>query len=410
MSYFVRGCVAAATTVLLVVLCFGAGFMANGWRSGMFAPAASATLPEAPETTKPLAEPPSNFTTFYEALGMLRDEFYGELPEGTEVPYAAIRGVLGRLSDPNTILVEPEAHQREQEQFQGEFGGIGAQVTMNEEGQVVIVAPIVDTPAARGGLRPNDIILEANGTILTGMTVEEAIELIRGPVGSEVTLLIQRPGEADSFTITLVREKIPDPTVDSRLIEGTTIGYIGMHFFSARSTDELRTALETLKGQGAQSFVLDLRNNPGGLLDTAIGTSSLFIGDGVIAYQQRNDGSREPLEAQGNPLAPSEPLVVLVNEGTASASEILAGALQSYDRATIVGVTTYGKGTVQIPYTLSDGSSLHVTVAHWLTPDGTDLSSEGLTPDVVMETTEEQRQAGVDPVLDKAIELLSAPN
>ncbi|MGH2542099.1 MAG: S41 family peptidase, partial [Ardenticatenaceae bacterium] len=355
-------------------------------------------------------EPPANFRIFYEALGLLEDEFYGTLPEGQQVPYSAIRGVLARLNDPNTILVEPVAHEREQEQLEGEFGGIGAQVTANEQGQLVIVAPILDTPAANADLRPNDIILEVDGTVVTGMPLDEAVELIRGPVGTEVTLLIQRADEDESFTVTLVRAKIPDPTVDHAMVEGTDTGYIGLRFFSARTADELRAAIEALKAEGAQKFILDLRNNPGGLLDAAIGASSAFIGDGVIAYQQRNDGTKSPLEATGNPIALDEPLVVLINEGSASASEILAGALQSYERATLVGTPSYGKGTVQIPYTLSDGSSLHVTIAHWLTPDGTDLSSGGLTPDVQVETTEEQRQANVDPVFEKAVELLREMN
>jgi carboxyl-terminal processing protease len=247
-----------------------------------------------------------------------------------------------------------------------------------------------------------------DGTVIQGMPVDQAVELIRGPVGTEVTLLIQRASEDESFTVTLTRETIPDITVDFTMVEGTEIGYIGMRFFSARTPEELNNAITELRGQGATKFILDLRHNPGGLLDAALATSSTFIGDGVIAFKQYNDGTREPLEARGNPLAPDEPMVVLIDEGSASASEILAGALQSYDRARLVGTTSYGKGTVQIPYTLSDGSSLHVTVAHWLTPDGTDLSSEGLTPDEVVETTEAQIQAGEDPVYARAIELLEA--
>ncbi len=410
MKAFVRGCLATFFVGALLIGCFGVGFIANAYQSGQLALGGEPPLGDATDAAPTLTKPPANFRIFYEALGMLRDEFYGELPQEEKVPYAAIRGVLGQLSDPNTIFVEPAAHEREQEQFQGEFGGIGAQVTMDEQGQIVIVAPIVDTPAARADLRPNDIIVEADGTLLAGMSLDEAIQLIRGPVGTEVTLLIQRPGEAESFSVTLTREKIPDPTVDYRMIEGSTTGYIGMHFFSARTTEELRAAIEDLKAQGADRYLLDLRNNPGGLLDAAIGTSSLFVGEGTIAYQQRRDGSRQELTATGNALLTDEPVVVLINEGSASASEIFGGALQSHKRATLVGTQSYGKGTVQIPYTLSDGSSLHVTVAHWLTPDGTDLSREGLTPDVVVETTEEQRQAGEDPVFDRAVELLGEMN
>ncbi|MBA3530732.1 MAG: S41 family peptidase [Ardenticatenales bacterium] len=406
MQNFIRGCLTALAVGVIVIVFFAVGFLGNAYRSGAVTPA-YATRAEGLDS---IAAPPANFDVFFETLGLLNQDFYGDLPEGEEVPYAAIRGVLSQLNDPNTIFVEPVAHEREQEQFQGEFGGIGAQVELNEEGQVVIVAPIADTPADRADLRPNDIILEANETVLTGMTINEAVEFIRGPVGTEVTLLIQRPDEEESFSLTLVREKIPDPTVHSTMVEGTNIGYIRMSFFSARTTEELRTALTDLKAEGAEKFILDLRNNPGGLLDSAIGTASLFIGDGVIAYQQRNDGTRQALEARGDPIAPDEPLLVLINEGSASASEILAGALQAEGRATLVGSKSYGKGTVQIPFTLSDGSSLHVTIAHWLTPDGIDLSSEGLTPEEAIEITEEQQAAGQDPVFERAIELLKETN
>jgi carboxyl-terminal processing protease len=406
MRNFLIGCAASLFVVLLTLMAMGAGFATHAYSSG-----ALGTTPEiaTAETAPSIAERPANFHVMQEALDLLRTQFFGELPQGEQVEYAAIRGVLRRLQDPNTILVEPEAHRREQEQFQGEFGGIGAQVTMDEDGNLVIVAPIADTPAARADLRPNDIILEVDGTLVRGMNINEAIALIRGPVGTEVTLLVQRGG-AEAFQVTLERATIPDPTVDHSLIEGTNIGYIRMVFFSARTTDELREAIVDLQAQGAEKYVLDLRNNPGGLLDTAIGTASLFLHEEVIAYQQFNDGSRQPHGARGAPALPGEPLVVLINEGSASASEILAGALQAYNRATLVGTRSYGKGTVQIPYRLSDGSSLHVTVAHWLTPHEVDLSAEGLTPDEQVELTEADIEAGVDPVLERATQLLEEMN
>lgn len=409
MQSFIRGCIATVVLGLLVVGFFLAGFLGASIFPTPFEfdrETASAQVDGGDAVAAPATEAPGNFEIFDEAMDVLRRDFYGELPSDEQVPYAAIRGVLGRLSDPNTIFVEPAAAEREQEQFQGEFGGIGAQVNANEEGYIVIVAPILDTPAERAGLQPEDVILEVDGTSIQGMPVDQAVELIRGPVGTEVTLLIQRPSEEESFTVTLTRDTIPDITVDFTMVEETDIGYIGMRFFSARTPMELENAIAELRAEGAEKFILDLRHNPGGLLDAAIATSSTFVGDGVIAYKLYNDGTREPLEANGNPIAPDEPMVVLIDEGSASASEILAGALQSYDRATLVGTTSYGKGTVQIPFTLSDGSSIHVTVAHWLTPDGTDLSSEGLTPDVPIEATPEQLQAGEDPAFDEAVELL----
>jgi carboxyl-terminal processing protease len=402
MENFLRGFIAVVFSLTLAVVCFAAGFLTNVYapqstEGGTFAPTDDVATP---------SEPPANWSLFSEAVGWMEREFYGDLPQDDQaISWAAIRGVLNRLSDRNTILVEPVAADREQELFDGEFGGVGAQVNTNEEGYLVIVAPIDGTPAARADLRANDIILQVDETEIIGMTTDEAVQLIRGPVGTEVRLLILRGGE--EFEVTLTREKIPDPTIASAMIEETDIGYIRMSFFSERTHGELVEAIEELRGQGAQKFVLDLRNNPGGLLSSAIATTSTFVGEGVVAYQQFNDGSRQELFAEGNPIAPDEPMVVLINEGSASASEILAGALQAYNRATLIGTQSYGKGTVQIPYELSDGSSLHVTIAHWLTPSEVDLSSEGLTPDRLVAITEEDREAGVDPQLEAAIELLN---
>lgn len=398
-----KGCIMAVLTATMVLIAFVAGFATNSYYSLRAVPASAAlTISD----TVSAAVPPANFGVFWEAWDLLKREFYGELPQGQAVTYAAIRGVLSTLGDPNTVLVEPVQHQREKEEFSGEFGGIGAFVAMNEEGQLVIVAPIDDTPAARADLRADDIILKVDGKEITGLSQDEAVNLIRGPVGTEVTLEILRPGQDEPFTITLTREKIPDPTVAHSLVEGTTIGYIRVSFFSARTPEELRTAISDLQSREASGLILDLRNNPGGLLDSAVASTSQFLNGGIVAYQESKDGSRQELTVQPGGLALDIPLVVLVNEGSASASEIVAGALQDHGRAQLVGHQTFGKGTVQIPFTLSDGSSLHVTVAHWLTPNGTNLSKEGLSPDVWVEFSEEDRQAGRDPQFERALDLI----
>ena len=405
MQDVLKGCVTTVLVVLLIVFFFTAGFFTSAYRNSTISdvPATSASADSSATT-------PNNFNVFYEALGFMRNEFYGEVPNQQDLNYAAIRGVLNRLNDNNTILVEPPDHEKERERFQGEFGGIGAQVSTNEQEQLVIVAPIDDTPAAGAGLRANDIVLEVDGESIAGLSLNESVEIIRGPVGTEVTLLILRSGE-EPFTVTLVRDTIPDVTVFHSMLEDPDdIGYIRIGFFSARTTNELQKAIVELQEEGAKKLILDLRNNPGGLLDVAIGTSSLFIGEGTIAYQLFNDGTQAPLEATGKAIAIEEPMMVLVNGGSASASEILAGALQAYDRATLVGSQTYGKGTVQIPYTLQDESSLHVTIAHWLTPDGIDLSEDGLIPELYVEPTEEQLQAGEDPAFTKAVEALEELN
>ncbi|MCZ7573824.1 MAG: S41 family peptidase [Ardenticatenaceae bacterium] len=398
-----NGCMMAVLTATMIVIAFAAGFATNSYYSIRAVPA-SAALNTTDTVTQ--AVPPANFGVFWEAWDLLKREFYGDLPQGQAVTYAAIRGILSTLGDPNTVLVEPVQHQREKEEFSGEFGGIGAFVATNEQGQLIIVSPIDDTPAARADLRADDIILKVDGKEITGLSQDDAVNLIRGPVGTEVTLEIQRPGQENTFTVTLTREKIPDPTVDHSIIKDTTIGYIRMRFFSARTPEELDKAIGDLKAKGATKLILDLRNNPGGLLDSAIVTASQFLDSGIVAYQQSKDGSRQELAVQPGGLALDIPLVVLVNEGSASASEIVAGALQDHGRAKLVGHQTFGKGTVQIPFTLSDGSSLHVTIAHWLTPNGTDLSQQGLAPDVWVDISDDDRQAGRDPQVERALDLI----
>lgn len=406
MREFLKGCILVGALLTMMMLCFIGGFMLNGVSSGRFGGASSA---DAPPEVSDVATPPANFGIFYEALGMLREEFYGDLPQEEQVSYAAIRGVLRRLGDPNTILVEPEDHDREQAQFQGEFGGIGLEISLNEFGQVIVVAPVPETPAARANLQADDILIEADGEALFGKSLDEVNNLLKGEVGSTLTLLVFREGEREPFEVSLVRETIPDITVRANLIPNSDVVYIAVSFFSARTPEELRATITQLQAEGAQKFVLDLRNNPGGVLDAAIESASLFLPKGtVVASQRMRDGSEEALTSAGKPLLPDAPLVVLINGGSASASEILAGALHDHGRAQLVGETSFGKGTVQIPYTLSDGSSLHVTIAHWLTPSGIDLTQNGLTPDRVILPDAAALEAGDDNVLDTAVEMLQA--
>ncbi len=399
---------ARLVTVALLMLFFTTMAFLAGFVAHAYVAVAGNPLPLAKGkagASNPLR--PDNFDVFWEAWDILKEEFYGPLPQGKEVTYAAIRGVLAALDDPNTILVEPTDRELEEDQFRGEFGGIGAYVTMNDQGQLVIVSPIDGTPAARAGLQPDDIILEVDGQPIAGMDLNEAVALIRGPVGTEVTLTILRPGQDEPFTITLVRERIPTPTVEYRMIENTDIGYVRLSFFSERTPGELDKALDELKQAGARQLILDLRNNPGGLLDSSIEVASDFLSPGtVVAYQQFKDGSRETHVARRGGKALEMPLVVLVNDGSASASEIVAGAIQDHERGILVGRQTFGKGTVQVAYELSDGASLHVTVAHWLTPSGRDLSEEGLVPDIWVDLEEEDVLFVDDAQLRRAIEYL----
>jgi len=352
---------------------------------------------------------PESFKIFWEAWDIVRREFYGEVPNDEEMTYGAIRGMLRALGDPNTVFIDPKTAELERTQIQGEFEGIGAVVTMNENGQLVIVSPMEGQPAEQAGLRPGDIILAVDGKEITGMSLTDAVLLIRGPRGTTVTLTVLRPGEPEPLTFEIVRARIKIQTVSYRMLEeAPDIGYIRLSIFGNRTDQELRNAIFELRKQGAKAFILDVRNNPGGLLSSAIDVTSEFIGKGVIVTERWSDGRERPFQAKGHGLLtdPKIPMVLLVNRGSASASEILAGAIRDYKRGFLVGERTFGKGAVQQVYTLSDKSQLNVTVAHWLTPNGDDINEQGIMPDLEVIMTEEQIRAGEDIQLQRAIELL----
>lgn len=352
---------------------------------------------------------PDSFKVFWEAWDIVRREFYGEIPDDQEMTYGAIRGMLNTLGDPNTIFIDPKTAELERTQIRGEFEGIGAVVTMNEQGQLVVVAPMEGQPAMEAGLRAGDIILAVDGKEITGMTLTDAVLLIRGPRGTTVTLTVLRPGEPEPLTFEIVRARIQVQTVSYRMLEeAPDIGYIRLSIFGNRTDQELRNAIFELRKQGAKAFIVDVRNNPGGLLSSVIDVASEFIERGVIVTERWSDGRERPFQAKGRGLLtdPNIPLVLLVNRGSASASEILAGAIRDYKRGFLVGEKTFGKGAVQQVYTLSDKSQLNVTVAHWLTPNGDDINEEGIMPDVEVIMTEEQIRAGEDVQLQRAIELL----
>jgi carboxyl-terminal processing protease len=335
-----------------------------------------------------LADEPSNFGVFWEAFDFVRDEGFASPPEDTEITYGAIRGSLRSLEDPYTLFSDPVDTEVQRPELEGEFEGIGAFVQSNEEGQLVIQTPMRGQPAEKAGIRSGDIVVRVDGVDITGMDVSESVLLIRGPKGTEVVLTILREGSAEPLVIPVVRDRIEVPSVaQARLLveEGAPeVGYIQLTVFAAETQEELVKAITELSDDGAEAFILDLRNNPGGFLNSAIEVASEFIDDRVIVYQEGSDGERVAMEARHGGHALDMPLIVLVNRGSASASEIVAGAIRDHDRGLLVGETTYGKGSVQNVHGLSDGSELRVTVAVWLTPDGTLIHKEGIEPDIVV--------------------------
>ncbi|MFW9257922.1 carboxyl-terminal protease [Nostoc sp. KVJ20] len=300
--------------------------------------------------------------------------------------YAAIGKMLKSLDDPFTRFLDPEQYRSLQVNTSGELTGVGLQIALNSEnGKLEVVAPIAGSPADKAGIRPRDRILKIEGVSTENLTLDEAATRMRGPSGSLVTLLIERDGEAET-EIRLTRDRIALNPVVSELrvsTDNTPIGYLRLTQFNANASTELAHAISSLEKKGAAAYILDLRNNPGGLLQSGIEIARLWLDSGTIVYTVNRQGIQGSFEAFG-PALTNDPLVILVNQGTASASEILAGALQDNGRAQLVGETTFGKGLIQSLFELSDGSGLAVTIAKYETPQHRDINKLGIKPDTVI--------------------------
>jgi len=345
------------------------------------------------------------FQVFWEAWKLLKDEYYGDLPDPQKMTRAAIRGVLETLDDKNTGLIEPDISKILNQDSSGEFEGIGATVRINKDNNLEIVRPFAGQPAEKAGVKAGDVVIAVDGKSIAGFSVYEAVGVIRGPAGTTVKLTIVRAGEVKPLEISVMRAKITIPIVQSKLLDGD-IAYVSLFDFSSPASGQLESELETLLAKKPKGLILDLRDNPGGYLQQAIEVSDLFLDAGVVASEKDKNGNGQTFRSGPNGIAQDVPLVVLVNGGTASASEIVAGALQDRGRAKLIGETTFGKGSVQLPHELSDGSELRVTIAHWFTPDGRQIHGKGLTPDIVVPLTEDDVKANRDTQLERAVQFL----
>ena len=320
---------------------------------------------------------------FLQVWEIVSQEFYQQPVDHDVMIRGAIRGMLETLGDPHTILLDPLMSERARENTRQKFQGIGARIE-ERDGQIFINSVFPDSPAERGGLQSGDIILAVDGTLLEGDSANQTALRIRGTAGTDVVLTIKR-GEEEPFDLTLTRAEVDIPSLSSQTLAGN-VGYIKLWSFGALTADELRTELETLVDAQIPGLILDLRDNPGGLLRTAIQVTGEFLNPGaVVLYEQQATHQLRPYRVGGIGVARQIPLVVLVNERSASASEIVAGALAHYDRAVIIGQRTYGKGTVQLPHDLDDGSQLRVTIARWLTPGKESISDVGISPAIEVE-------------------------
>lgn len=318
----------------------------------------------------------------------------------------AIRGMISALGDPHTRYADPDEYQSEVDSSAGNYQGIGAYVDVTGD-YVKINSTISGSPAEEAGLQSGDLVIALNGKDVTGIDPSVVLLDIRGPEGSSVTLTIQR-GEEEPFDVEIVRRRIETASVEGEMKENN-IAYISMEQFGDKTTQELRTVLDDLMKNNPKGLILDLRDNGGGWLNTAIETASEFLPVGTtVLLEKDGDGTETVYKTQrGGGRALDVPMVVLINQNSASASEIVTGALLVHERATIIGKTSYGKGSVQIQPELSNGGAVSVTIARWYMPDGTLIHGVGIKPDIEVEYTAEDFENGIDPQLDAAIEFLT---
>ena len=346
------------------------------------------------------------FKPFWESWEIVNEQYVAQPVDEEKLMQGAIRGMLQSLDDPYTSYMDPFQYQQNSATLEGDYEGIGAWVDITGE-YLAIISPMPGSPAEKAGLKAGDIVVAIDGEDMTGIPGDLVLRRILGPAGTEVVLSIQREDATEPLEFKIVRENIVIPSLEARMLDDN-IGYIRLYTFGEDTGKDLSKELSRLMKSNPDGLVLDLRNNSGGYLTTAVDVVSEFIEAGkTVLYQEYGDGSRQTWDTNQGGKALDVPMVVLVNEGTASASEITAGAIQDYERGTLVGTTTFGKGLVQnwIPLR-NDNGAVSITTAHWLTPNERQIHKLGLTPDVVVEVTDEDIEAEKDPQLEKAIDLL----
>jgi carboxyl-terminal processing protease len=371
--------------ILLTTFAFGIGYLVRGWQMEL----STATIPGQADQQNNLA---LQHELYQQVWNLLERDYYGEDPSFEQRLYGSVRGLAQAYDDPYTYFLEPQPRQLERDQLMGRFGGIGAYIDPAEEGYVL--RPMEGLPAAEAGVEAGDRLISVGDTPITAQTeLDTVLTLVRGPIGSEVCLGVERQdpdgGTLEMLRLCMVRAEIETPSIEYRLLEDElaagNIGYIRQTLFSERSAREMARAIEELQSAGADRFILDLRGNPGGLVDAAVGVADLWLDTGVVLYERQANGNEREFTSTAGDSSRGAPLVVLVDHGSASASEIVAGALRDRGRAMLVGEQTFGKGSVQLVHELIDQSSLHVTTARWYTPQWQAIDGIGLTPDIVVD-------------------------
>ncbi|MBI4675019.1 MAG: S41 family peptidase [Chloroflexi bacterium] len=385
--------------LLICSMAFVAGFGVNY----LYTTRAPAPL----ASSNPPRQPPQHFNLMWESWKLIKDEFYYDIPLSNALVHGMIRGALSSLGDPHTVLVEPAPAQQEATNLQGNYGGIGAKVELRKGALVLL--PFPDSPASKAGILPGDQILKIDDQEIKFEDTPDVIETkLRGQVGAEITLTLRRIGAPDVIVVKLTRQEINIPTVQYRMLENTPFGYIQVTLESADTPQEFVKALNELKKNNPKAIVLDLRNNPGGLFpDPALEIVGQFLPNAPVVIEKYRDGTQKTYNALAGGQARDLPVVVLVNGGTASAGEIIAGAFFDSGKTVLIGEKTFGKGSVQGLYPLSDKSVLHITTAKWQTPKGNEIDGIGIKPDLQIPLTPEDAAKGLDPQLNRAIEYLN---
>ena len=410
MSKSIRFMLAGCIAIVLLMGAFSGGLVV-GW----FLPHNTTASAASPQTPIAGQNPPGTssttgtdalFAPFWEAWGIVHEQFVDQPVDETALMRGAIRGMMEALGDQHSSYMDPDEYKQANMPMDGEYEGIGAYVDITGE-YLIITSPMPGSPAEKAGLKTGDTIIKVDGEDMTGIDGNLVLRRILGPAGTQVILTVVRKDVEQPFDVPITRAKITIKSVEYKILD-SNIGYIQMTSFGDKTTDDLNAALKDLMSKKPKGLILDLRNNGGGYLRTAIEVVSQFVPDGVVMYEEYGDGTKQTYEAIKGGLATEIPLVVLVNEGTASASEITAGAIQDYGRGTLVGVTTYGKGSVQnwIPLKENQGA-VRVTIARWLTPKERQIHKVGLPPDVEVKITDEDIAADRDPQLDKAVEIIT---
>ena len=391
------------STFLLIFIGFSIGFAASDFFNSLDSKENITGLINLDGDDSSKIEDKADFSIFWDAWKVIEDQYTIEQLDYQKMVYGAISGMVDSLGDPYTVFLTPEENEMFNQDMSGKFGGIGAEIGFRDK-LLTVIAPLKNSPAEKAGLLPGDKILKVNEDEIIGMDIDKAVRLIRGERGTKVTLTVSREGIDKLKEIEIIRDIIVVETVEWKMMENN-IAYLKISQFNEDTSAEFDSHINDILIENPNGVILDLRNNSGGYLDVAKEITSRFVDSGDVIVIESYKNKEKIHKSKGGQKFSGVPVVVLINEGSASASEILAGALKDNGKAKLVGKKTFGKGLVQIMEDLKDGSAIKVTVSRWLTPNGIDINENGIEPDFEVELTMEDYMNERDPQLEKAMKL-----